>query len=157
MGVNILNMSARRKKVAIIGAGICGVSSAICLQNADPTLELTIVAEKFSPNLTSDGGAGMWSSIPGFWMKETGKEKQRYFVRLCLVALGGNFLYLIFQRRVCKTKKHSWSSDPSYLELEKKPFLVIRHLIHRGGLAGRRARSSVKNVWRAFDYVRKHG
>ena len=67
----------RRKKVAIIGAGIMGVSTAICLQDEDPSLDLTIIAEKFSPDNTSDGAAGMWSSIPGFWMKDTDKQKQR--------------------------------------------------------------------------------
>ncbi|CAB4043844.1 D-aspartate oxidase isoform X3, partial [Paramuricea clavata] len=67
----------RRKKVAIIGAGIMGVSTAICLQDAEPSLDLAIIAEKFSPDNTSDGGAGLWSSIPGFWMKDTVKHKQR--------------------------------------------------------------------------------
>ena len=67
----------RRKKVAIVGAGIMGVSTAICLQDEDPSLNLTIIAEKFSPDNTSDGAAGMWSSIPGFWMKDTDKKKQR--------------------------------------------------------------------------------
>ena len=71
--VNILTM-ATRKKVAIIGAGICGVSSAICLQQADPTLELTIISEKFSPDLTSDGAAGFWEPM---FLKDTPAEKQR--------------------------------------------------------------------------------
>ena len=71
-------MSQARKKVAIIGAGITGVSTAICLQDSDPSLDLTILAEKFSPeNITSDIGAGLWSSIPGVWMKDTTKDKLR--------------------------------------------------------------------------------
>ena len=64
-----------------------GVSSAICLQDADPSLDLTIIAEKFSPDNTSDGAAGMWSSIPGFWMKDTDKHKQRYRQRVRLLFL----------------------------------------------------------------------
>ncbi|XP_028402940.1 D-aspartate oxidase-like [Dendronephthya gigantea] len=67
----------RRKKVAIIGAGIIGVSTAICLQDSDPSLELTIIADKFSPNTTSDGGAGLWSCHPGKWVKGSKPEKQR--------------------------------------------------------------------------------
>ena len=64
---------ASAKKVAIIGAGICGVSSAICLQEADPTLELTIISDKFSPDLTSDGAAGLWEPV---FLKNTPMEKQ---------------------------------------------------------------------------------
>ena len=74
-------MAARSKNVAIIGAGICGVSTAICLQQADPSLQLTIVAEKFSPDLTSDGAAGsagLWSVVPRPWMKDTAKVKHKY-------------------------------------------------------------------------------
>ena len=68
----------RKKKVAIIGAGIMGVSTAICLQDAVPSLDLTVIAETFSPENTSDGAAGLWSSVPGHWMKNTEKQKQRY-------------------------------------------------------------------------------
>ncbi|XP_028405877.1 D-aspartate oxidase-like isoform X2 [Dendronephthya gigantea] len=65
---------ASGKKVAIIGAGICGISSAICLQDADPTLDLTIIADQFSPNLTSDVAAGFWDPV---FLKNTPLEKQR--------------------------------------------------------------------------------
>ena len=63
---------ALRKRVAIIGAGICGISSAICLQESDPTLELTLIAEKFSPNVTSDGAAGF---IEPMFLKNTPMKK----------------------------------------------------------------------------------
>ena len=62
------------KKVAIIGAGICGVSSAICLQEADPSLELTIISDQFSPNLTSDRAAGFWEPVI---LKNTPIKKQQ--------------------------------------------------------------------------------
>ena len=63
------------KKVAIIGAGICGVSSAICLHDADPSLDLTIIADRFSPYLTSDVAAGFWDPL---FVRNTPVEKQRY-------------------------------------------------------------------------------
>ena len=66
-----------RKKVAIIGSGIIGLSSAICLQDTEPSLDITIIAEKFSPDNTSDGGAGVWWPVPGYWMKDTDRRKQR--------------------------------------------------------------------------------
>ena len=66
-------------KVAIVGAGICGLSTAIRLQDADPSLDITIIAEKFSPNTTSDGAAGFW--CPTF-MEDTPMESQRYLLLL---------------------------------------------------------------------------
>ncbi|XP_046839234.1 D-amino-acid oxidase-like [Xenia sp. Carnegie-2017] len=67
-------MSASGRKVAIIGAGICGISSAICLQKADPSLDITLISEKFSPNLTSNGAAGFWDPV---FLKNTPVTKIR--------------------------------------------------------------------------------
>lgn len=67
-------MSSSGRKVAIIGAGICGISSAICLQKADPSLDITLISEKFSPNLTSNGAAGFWDPV---FLKNTPVTKIR--------------------------------------------------------------------------------
>ena len=66
---------ASGKNVAIIGAGVCGISSAICLQESDPTLELTVISDKFSPDVTSDGAAGFWEPV---FLKDTPMEKIEY-------------------------------------------------------------------------------
>lgn len=63
-----------RKKVAIVGAGICGLSTAVRLQAADPCLDITIIAEKFSPETTSDVAAGFWEPI---FMRDTPIENQK--------------------------------------------------------------------------------
>ena len=52
-----------KRRVAVLGAGIIGLSTAVCLQEADPSLDITIIAEKFSPDTTSDGAAGIWSPL----------------------------------------------------------------------------------------------
>ncbi|XP_059173515.1 D-amino-acid oxidase-like [Physella acuta] len=49
-----------RKKVIILGAGVAGLSTAVCIQSCCPHLELEIVAEHFSPHTTSDGSGGFW-------------------------------------------------------------------------------------------------
>ena len=54
-------MAGKTHKIAVIGAGVIGISSALRLQAVDPSLEITIIAEKFSPETTSDGAAGIWS------------------------------------------------------------------------------------------------
>lgn len=47
-------------RVCVIGAGIAGLTSAFCLQNSIPNVDVTIVAEKVSPHTTSDGSGGKW-------------------------------------------------------------------------------------------------
>ena len=46
-------------KVAIIGAGVNGLSCAIVIQEKFPAADLTIFADKYSPETTSDGAAGL--------------------------------------------------------------------------------------------------
>ena len=45
--------------VAVIGAGIIGLSSAVCILERNPSIKLTLIADKFCPDTTSDGAAGL--------------------------------------------------------------------------------------------------
>ncbi|XP_068679673.1 D-amino acid oxidase-like isoform X1 [Montipora foliosa] len=45
--------------VAVVGAGIIGLSSAVCIQERDPTVKVTVITDKLTPNTTSDGAAGL--------------------------------------------------------------------------------------------------
>ncbi|CAH1775680.1 unnamed protein product, partial [Owenia fusiformis] len=49
-----------RRKICVIGAGVIGVSTAARIQDTIPGVDVTIVAEKFSPYTTSDGSGGFW-------------------------------------------------------------------------------------------------
>ena len=53
--------------VAVIGAGVVGVSSALAIQEALPRVEVTIIAAELTPDTTGDGSAGVWGprSIDG--------------------------------------------------------------------------------------------
>ena len=55
------DQASTKRKIAVLGAGIIGLSTAICLQEADRSLDITIIAEKFSPDVTSDIAAGFWN------------------------------------------------------------------------------------------------
>ncbi|PFX20957.1 D-aspartate oxidase-like isoform X1 [Stylophora pistillata] len=45
--------------VAVVGAGVIGLSSAVSILERDPTIKVTLIADKFSPYTTSDGAAGL--------------------------------------------------------------------------------------------------
>uniref|UniRef100_A0A4W4DMG4 D-aspartate oxidase n=2 Tax=Electrophorus electricus TaxID=8005 RepID=A0A4W4DMG4_ELEEL len=46
-------------KVVVVGAGVVGLSTAVCMAEALSLCSVTILAEKFSPDTTSDGAAGI--------------------------------------------------------------------------------------------------
>ncbi|XP_040916929.1 D-aspartate oxidase [Toxotes jaculatrix] len=46
-------------KVVVVGAGVIGFSTAVCIAEALPLCSVTLLAEKFSPDTTSDGAAGI--------------------------------------------------------------------------------------------------
>lgn len=49
----------KRVRVVVVGAGVIGFSTAVCVAEALPFCSVTIIAEKFSPDTTSDGAAGI--------------------------------------------------------------------------------------------------
>ncbi|CAF1026490.1 unnamed protein product [Adineta ricciae] len=47
-------------RVAIIGAGVVGLSTALCIKLQHPSLGLTIIADRFLEDTTSDGAGGLF-------------------------------------------------------------------------------------------------
>ncbi|XP_061599640.1 D-aspartate oxidase [Cololabis saira] len=52
-------MTAVQVRVVVVGAGVVGLSTAVCIAEALPSCSVTLVADKFSPDTTSDGAAGI--------------------------------------------------------------------------------------------------
>lgn len=50
-------------RVAIVGAGVIGVTSAFAVKNAFPNYDVKIFADVFSPDTTGDGSAGLWGPV----------------------------------------------------------------------------------------------
>lgn len=48
------------QKIAVVGAGVVGLSTAVQLQVALPDSEVVIIADKFHENTTSHGAAGIF-------------------------------------------------------------------------------------------------
>ncbi|XP_051252393.1 D-aspartate oxidase [Dicentrarchus labrax] len=46
-------------RVVVVGAGVIGFSTAVCIAEALPLCSVTLLADKFSPETTSDGAAGI--------------------------------------------------------------------------------------------------
>lgn len=45
--------------MVVVGAGVVGFSTAVCIAESLPHCSVTVLAEKFSPDTTSDGAAGI--------------------------------------------------------------------------------------------------
>ena len=62
--------------VAVIGAGVIGLTSAYSIKLFDENIDVTVFAEKFSPNTTSDGAAGVFLMFEA-GMRDTPKHLLR--------------------------------------------------------------------------------
>ncbi|XP_060094128.1 D-aspartate oxidase [Heteronotia binoei] len=67
-------------KIAVVGAGLIGLSTAVCISESIPGCSVTVIADRFTPNTTSDVAAGILIPhvFPGTpvhqqkqWFKET--------------------------------------------------------------------------------------
>ncbi|KAK7101032.1 D-aspartate oxidase-like [Littorina saxatilis] len=57
--------SGRKNRVCVLGAGVIGLSTAVRILEDQPDtppgqVEVTVVADRFSPHTTSDGSGGFW-------------------------------------------------------------------------------------------------
>ncbi|XP_054707674.1 D-amino-acid oxidase-like [Uloborus diversus] len=51
---------AQSTRIAVIGGGIIGLSSAVRIIETTPGVKVTVIAEKLTPETTGDGSAGFW-------------------------------------------------------------------------------------------------
>ena len=54
-------------KVAVLGAGVVGLSTALNIKESIPNCDVTVIADKFNQDTTSDGAAGIFTPprVPG--------------------------------------------------------------------------------------------
>ncbi|KOX69757.1 D-aspartate oxidase [Melipona quadrifasciata] len=48
-------------RVTVVGAGVIGMTSALAVKTNFPQFEVHVISDKFSPDTTADGSAGLWS------------------------------------------------------------------------------------------------
>ncbi len=62
--------------IAVVGAGVIGLSSAYALKLSSDNYDVTLIAENFSPQTTSDGAAGILKFAEGGnGMKQTPSDR----------------------------------------------------------------------------------
>lgn len=50
-------------RIAIVGGGVIGLTTAVRLQETFPNSQITIIAEKIASDTTSEGAAGLWKPV----------------------------------------------------------------------------------------------
>lgn len=110
-----------KKKVCVIGAGVIGLSTAVCIQDRVPSAAVTLIAETFSPNTTSDGSAGFWepfypSPIQKDLYRKWGEETFNHLKRVAHSTEGGaNGVHFVsgylMSRNENSPKDPQWKKD----------------------------------------------
>nr|XP_023694945.1 D-aspartate oxidase isoform X2 [Paramormyrops kingsleyae] len=109
----------RKVGVAVVGAGVVGLSTAVCITEAIPHSDVTVLADRFTPNTTSDVAAGVLfaDEFPDIPLEQQRRWFKRTFDHLLAIAdspeasLAGVFLCSGFQvfREVPDDGKPFWS------------------------------------------------
>ncbi|XP_038056762.1 D-aspartate oxidase-like isoform X1 [Patiria miniata] len=74
-------------RVGVVGAGVIGLSTAYNIKDRIPDAEVTIVADRFSPNTTGDGTGGLWmpymlGSTPTESVMKWGKRTWDHLIKI---------------------------------------------------------------------------
>ncbi|XP_006006107.1 D-aspartate oxidase [Latimeria chalumnae] len=107
-------------KVVVIGAGIVGFSTAVCIAESIPGCSVTVLAERFTPNTTSDRAAGIlfpqqFPDTPLYRQKRWFKDTFEHLFEICNsseAAAAG--VYLLSGWQIFKevpTEKYPYWSD----------------------------------------------
>nr|XP_033794769.1 D-aspartate oxidase [Geotrypetes seraphini] len=100
-------MPARR--VAVIGGGLVGFSTAVCISKCLPQCSVTVIADKFTPNTTSDVAAGIliphpYPDTPIGLQKRWFQETFSYLLTICNSAEAADAgIHLLSGWQICQT------------------------------------------------------
>ncbi|CAL1278211.1 unnamed protein product [Larinioides sclopetarius] len=75
-------------KVAIIGGGVIGLTTAVVIAENVKDVQVTVISEKWSPNTTGDGSAGFWApyllgDVPEKTLREWCEKSLEIFREIC--------------------------------------------------------------------------
>uniref|UniRef100_A0A8D0C351 D-aspartate oxidase n=1 Tax=Salvator merianae TaxID=96440 RepID=A0A8D0C351_SALMN len=77
-----------KARIAVVGAGVIGLSTALCISESLPDCSLTVIADRFTPNTTSDVAAGMliphlYPDTPVYQQKQWFQETFDHLLGIC--------------------------------------------------------------------------
>lgn len=84
---------------AVIGAGIVGLSTALELQNQYPNCRISIFAEKFGHDTTSDVAAGIFRPGPSFSGPDEMITRFCKFIDFNFITVGFPLMSAIFEHK----------------------------------------------------------
>lgn len=113
-------------KFGILGAGVVGLTTALELQSQFPSADVSIVAEKFNRETTSDGAAGIFR--PGTSFSTHSEETTSYGKGIFLFILG--FVLAINYKRECNFQVYN-RRIVSVLRRNKAKFRSFNHRNNR--------------------------
>ncbi|KAJ8399413.1 hypothetical protein AAFF_G00411250 [Aldrovandia affinis] len=112
----------QRVRVVVVGAGVIGLSTAVCIAEALPQCSVTVLADRFSPDTTSDVAAGIimgGAPLPDIPLEQQRRWFKDTFDHLLAIAESqqaseaGVFLSSGWQvfREVPSERKPFWADD----------------------------------------------
>lgn len=86
-------MSLKQLRIAVVGGGIIGISSALYAVEQVPGIDITVIGAEFTPNTTGDGSAGFWNpyifgAIPAEKMRSWCSDSFNYLQKIGCSAEG---------------------------------------------------------------------
>lgn len=72
-------------RIAVVGAGVVGLATAMCIPHLVPRCSITVISDKSSPGTTSDVAAGMLipHAYPGESRVLAPVGYERYYIKQC--------------------------------------------------------------------------
>ena len=72
-----------QRRIAVVGAGAVGLSTAVQIQQMHPSASLTLIADKFTTETTSSGAAGIFRPSTGKFPEMPVQKLKLVLRRLC--------------------------------------------------------------------------
>ncbi|XP_068622660.1 D-amino acid oxidase [Battus philenor] len=150
-------------KIAVIGAGVNGVTCALKIKEKYPDFDVTIFSDEFTPNTTGDGSGGLWYP---YLCGSTAQEKltkwgtETYYFLHDLWYSGGNHVSLMPMYELYREKRQVerplWADTVfGYRELDMKQLDHLSRMHSINYAAGRSFTTFVVQAPKLLEYLYK--
>ncbi|KAJ0175306.1 hypothetical protein K1T71_009447 [Dendrolimus kikuchii] len=149
-------------RVAIIGAGINGLSCALRIKKKYSNFEVVVISDKFSPDTTGDGSGGLWypylvGSTPEQKIAKWGCETYRFLHQLWLEGGHDVCLMPVYVLSGSQTgPRPIWADNVfGYKELEEEELKYLSQLYSASYVSGHKLTTFVSTAPSLLSYLQK--